>query len=135
TDDAGGARSLGGQDQFPVSASGMQDATAMRKVRLPPRQELVNVLEFEDVAKIVLDANQYSTIAGGDRAAFDRITFRPRVMVPTLDLDLSVELFGESHVAPILVGPVADQRRFHANGELATVRGAAAALAAVVVSS
>ena len=37
--------------------------------------------------------------------------------------------------APILVGPVADQRRFHPDGELATVRGASAGKAAVVVSS
>jgi 4-hydroxymandelate oxidase len=37
--------------------------------------------------------------------------------------------------APIIVGPVADQRRFHVDGELATVRGASAARAAVVVSS
>lgn len=34
-----------------------------------------------------------------------------------------------------LVGPVADQRQYHADGELATVRGASAANAAVVVSS
>ena len=112
----------------------MQDGTRVRKPRLPPRQELVNVLEFEDAAKIALDADLYSTIAGGNRAAFDRITFRPRLMVSTLDLDLSVELFGDSHLAPILVGPVADQRRFHPDGELATVRGASAAQAAVVVS-
>ena len=117
------------------SAPGMQDGTRLPKERLPPRQELVNVLEFEEAAKIALDAGAYATVAGGDRAAFDKITFRPRVMVSTLDLDLSVELFGETHFAPILVGPVADQRRFHADGELATVRGASAALAALVASS
>jgi 4-hydroxymandelate oxidase len=114
---------------------GLQDGKAPRKPRLPPWQELVNVLEFEDVAKLVLDAAVYSTIAGGDRSAFDRITFRPRLLVPTLDLDLSVELFGAPHVAPIVVGPVADQRRFHPDGELATIRGASAAQAAVVVSN
>jgi 4-hydroxymandelate oxidase len=105
-----------------------------RKPRRPRWQELVNVLEFEDVAKLVLDAGIYALVAGGDRAAFDRMTFRPRYMVPTLDLDLSVELLGAQHVTPILVGPVADQRRFHPDGELATIRGASAAQAAVVVS-
>ena len=74
-------------------------------------------------------------MAGGGRSGFDRITFRPRMMVPTLDLDMSVEIFGERHFAPIIVGPVADQHRYHADGELATVRGASAARAAVVVSS
>src|SRR5439155_9555987 len=132
-----GARSHGSQDQVSVSGSapGMQDGTRLPKERLPPRQELVNVLEFEEAAKIALDAGAYATVAGGDRVAFDKITFRPRVMVSTLDLDLSVELFGETHFAPILVGPVADQRRFHADGELATVRGASAALAALVATS
>src|SRR5437667_11005294 len=111
----------------------MQDLRP-RKPRLPPRQELVNVLEFEDAAKIALAADVYSTIAGSNRAAFDRITFRPRLMVSTLDLDLSDDLFEDSHLAPILVAPVADQRRFHPDAELATVRGPSAAQAAVVVS-
>jgi 4-hydroxymandelate oxidase len=102
---------------------------------LPPRGELSNVFEFEDLARRVLPGEVFATIAGGDRAAFDRFTFRPRMMVPVLDMDLSVELFGAKHFTPILVGPVAEQRQFHRDGELATVRGAAAARAAMVVSS
>jgi len=103
--------------------------------RHPPREELANALEFEEVAKMVLPAVAYSTIAGGDRRAFDRIIFRPRVMVPTIDLDLSLDLFGQQHFAPILVGPFADQRRYHPEGELAMIRGAAAARAGIIVSS
>lgn len=110
-------------------------AAAPVKPRVAPREELVNTLEFETEAAKVLDAATARLIAGGDRAAFDRITFRPRMMVPCLDLDLSVELFGTKLFAPIIVGPVADQKRFHAEGELATARGAAAAKAAMVVSS
>jgi 4-hydroxymandelate oxidase len=101
---------------------------------LPRRDDLVNVLEFEEPAKLTLSAPVYATIAGGDRAGFDRITLRPRMMVPTLDLDMSVELFGDTLFTPIVVGPVADQRRYHADGELATVRGASAARAAVVIT-
>ncbi len=104
--------------------------------RKPPRiEELVNVLEFEEVAAQMMPPGAFSVVAGSDRTAFDRITLRPRMLIPTLDLDLSVELFGETHLAPILVGPVADQRRFHADGELATVRGASAGKAAAIVSS
>ena len=103
--------------------------------RRPPRDELVNALEFEEVAKLVLPPAPYATIAGGDRAAFDRMTFRPRMLVPATDLDLGVDLFGERHFAPIVVGPVADQRQYHADGELATIRGAAAANTRVIVSS
>ena len=95
--------------------------------RRVPVDELVNAFEFEEAAKAALPATAFSTIAGSDRAALDRMTFRPRMNVPTLDLDLSLDLFGQRHFAPILVGPVSEQRRFHTDGELATVRGAAAA--------
>ena len=56
-------------------------------------------------------------------------------LVPTLDLDMSVVLFGETHFTPIVVGPVAEQRRYHADGELATLGGASATRTAVIVSS
>lgn len=103
--------------------------------RVAPRDELVNVPEFEAEAARVLAADLAKVLTGGDRAAFERITFRPRMMVNCMDLNLSLELFGQTLFAPILVGPAADQRRFHAEGELATVRGASAGKAAVVVSS
>ena len=118
-----------------MSVLGTQNGQPARKARLPRMQELVNTLEFEEVARQVLDAATFSAIAGSDRAGFDRMTFRPRLLVPTLDLDLTVDLLGSPHVAPILVGPVAEQRRFHADGELATIRGASAAQASVVISS
>ena len=41
----------------------------------------------------------------GDRALFDRITLRPRMNVPTTDMDLTVNLFGEDHFTPIIVAP------------------------------
>jgi len=106
----------------------------MTQLRRPPLQGLLNVLEFEDVAKLVLPPAVYSTIAGSDRTAFDRITMHPRLLVPMLDLDLSVDLFGDTHFTPILVGPVSDQRQYHSDAEIATVRGASAAKATAVVS-
>jgi isopentenyl diphosphate isomerase/L-lactate dehydrogenase-like FMN-dependent dehydrogenase len=102
--------------------------------RLPPPYELVNAFEFEDVAKLTLTPEVYSTIAGSDRTAFDRMTLRPRMCIPVLDMDLTVELLGDAHFTPILVGPVADQRRYHRDGELATIRGAAAAKTSVIAS-
>jgi isopentenyl diphosphate isomerase/L-lactate dehydrogenase-like FMN-dependent dehydrogenase len=55
--------------------------------------------------------------------------------IPTRDLDLTSTLFGDQHFTPIIVGPIADQRRFHPDGEVAMARGASAAKAAMVVSS
>jgi 4-hydroxymandelate oxidase len=113
-----------------------QQQTLLRKPpgHIPPLTDLVNLFEFDAVAERRLAESAYSLIAGGDRSFFERITFRPRMMVSTTDLDLSQELFGEKMFAPILVGPMSHQQTFHPDGELAVVRAAAAAKAAVVVS-
>ena len=104
-------------------------------VRVTPREEIVNILEFEDEAKKKLQPATFALIAGGDRALFDRITLRPRMNIPTTDMDLSVNLFGEAHFTPIIVAPIADQKRFHPDAELATAKGAAAGKALMIVSS
>lgn len=103
--------------------------------RIAPRTDLVNVLEYENVAERKLASTVFSTIAGGDRAYFDRITFRPRMMVPTTNLDLTSQLFGEKLFAPIIAGPIGRQQAFHPDGEIATVRGVSAAKTIMVVSS
>jgi 4-hydroxymandelate oxidase len=100
-----------------------------------PRGDLVDVLEYEAQARLALGAAKAGPILGSDRSVTDRITLRPRMNIPTRDLDLTSTLFGDEHFAPIIVGPVADQKRFHAEGELAMARGASAAKAAMVVSS
>jgi 4-hydroxymandelate oxidase len=103
--------------------------------RLAPREDLVNILEYEEEAKKKLAPATYALVAGGDRAMMDRITLRPRMLSPVLDMDLGVTLFGERHFTPILVAPISDQKRFHAEGELATAKGATAGKAIMVVSS
>jgi len=103
--------------------------------RLAPVREIALVGEFEDNAKIKLPAGVFSTVAGTDHGAFDRITLRPRMMISTVDMDLSVELFGDKLFTPILIGPVSDQKRYHPDAELGTVRGASAGRTAVVISS
>ena len=102
--------------------------------RIAPAGELVNTFEFEAMAQRSLSAATFAEIAGSERGAIERITFRPRMMVNTTHLDLTTELFGQSLFAPILVGPTGGQKRFHAEGELAMVRGASAAKTAMVVS-
>jgi 4-hydroxymandelate oxidase len=103
--------------------------------RLPPLGELVLTSEFEESAKLVLPPEIHAQIARGGREGFDRITFRPRAMTPTSDLDLSLELFGEKLFSPIWVGPNREQKRFHPEGEVATAFGASAAQALMVVNS
>ena len=127
-----GSTLASGQTAAPAAPRGAADAP---KVKVAPRDELVNVLEYEDEAKKVLATGTFALIAGGDRAMFDRITLRPRMLVPTLDMDLSQTILGETQFVPIMVGPVSDQKRFHPDAELATAKGAAAAKAFMIVSS
>lgn len=117
------------------SRASAQPASDAQPPRLAPPEDLVNILEFEEQAKKTLANSRYQLIAGGERAMFDRVTLRPRMLVPTVDMDLAVTIAGHTHFAPILVAPVADQARFHPSGELETATGAAAAKAVMVVSS
>jgi 4-hydroxymandelate oxidase len=103
--------------------------------RIAPREDLVNVLEFENMAQRKLAPDVFAAIAGGDRSFFERITFRPRMMVPTTHLDLTVSLFGEKMFAPMMAGPVARLQNYHPDGEAGMVRAASAAKSWMVVSS
>jgi len=103
--------------------------------RIAPRVDLVNVLEFEEMARRQLAPPIFAAIAGGDRAFFERITFRPRMMVPTTHLDMSLQLFGEKMLAPIMAGPLAKLQTYHPDGEAGMARASSAAKAWMVVSS
>ena len=111
--------------------------------RVGPADELINAFEFEDVARKRISETLYDHIAGGagsertlrrNREFFERITFRPRMLVDVRNMDLSIELFGDKQFAPIMIGPSAGHHRMHADGEGATVKGAGAAQSAVVIS-
>ncbi len=124
-----------------MSALGAPPSPAPATLHVPipppvqvPRTELVDVLEYETQARLVLGPAKVAPILGSDRTITDRITLRPRMNIPTRDLDLTSTLFGDQHFTPIIVGPMADQKRFHAEGEVAMARGASAAKAAMVIS-
>ena len=79
--------------------------TSSARARLTPYDELVNVLEFETEAERVLAADVFRGVSGSDRPPFERITFRPRLMVNCVDLDLTTEVAGQRLFAPIVVAP------------------------------
>lgn len=102
--------------------------------RITPLDEFASVPEFEPMARRSLSERAYRRIAGGEREALERITFRPRMMVNTKDLDLSLELLGQPMFAPILIGPGSRQGELHDGGELATAQGATAAKTTLVTA-
>jgi isopentenyl diphosphate isomerase/L-lactate dehydrogenase-like FMN-dependent dehydrogenase len=104
--------------------------------RLVPRADLVNVLEYEAQAKLVLDAATFARVADSDdRSGFDRITLRPRLLVPTRGLDLGLTLFGQTLHSPILVGPIDGREIGRAGAAVEIARGAQAAFATVIATT
>lgn len=101
-----------------------------------PVETLVNSFEFEEAAKEKLAPERFRSIAGSDRKPFDRITLRPRMMVDTRKLDLSVELFGSTLVAPIIAQGMDSWAGQLAKGdEAAVARGASEARTALITGS
>jgi 4-hydroxymandelate oxidase len=70
-----------------------------------------------------------------NREAYDRIRLRPRILVDVSKIDMRVKLFGQEMAHPILLAPTAYHKLAHAEGEMATVRGAGAANATMILST
>jgi len=112
--------------------------------RLPALDDLVNVFEFEPVAKAKIPHSAYEYVASGvddewtlrrNREAFGRFSLRPRFLRNTRKLDLSLELFGSRIDMPILVSPTGSQGLSHPEGEMAMARGAGAVKTIMAISS
>jgi 4-hydroxymandelate oxidase len=116
----------------------------------PPQQgvlkleDTVNVFDFDLIAKAKLPKASYDYVSGGgwdewtlrrNRTEFEKILLLPRFMRRVDRLDLSITLFGEKLDMPIMVAPTGTHTMVHPDGELATVRGAGAAGATMVVST
>ena len=59
-----------------------------------------------------------------NRAAFQRILLRQRVLVDASHIDTKLRLFDRDYPYPILLGPTGYHKLVHAEGELETVKGA-----------
>jgi len=121
-----------------------QQEVSYHPERMPLIDDLVNVFEFEPVAKSKLPKTNYDFIAGGvddewtlrrNREAFQWITLRPHMLVDVSKLDLSTTLFGQKIEMPILVAPTGTHQLAHPEGELATVRAAGAVKTIMCISS
>jgi isopentenyl diphosphate isomerase/L-lactate dehydrogenase-like FMN-dependent dehydrogenase len=103
-----------------------------------------NVHDFEALARERLDEMSWEYLRGGagdettlreNRAAFDRLQFRARVLVDVGTVDTRTTVLGTEIASPVLVAPVALQKLIHPDGEAATARAAAAAGTIMALSS
>lgn len=116
--------------------------------RLPPLSkippEIVALTDYEPLARAHLGENAWAYFSGGaadeitlhdNRAAFDALKLVPRVLRDMREGHMRVSLFGQTHEYPILLAPIAYHRLAHPEGERATVLGASAMKAGVIVST
>ena len=119
----------------------MNDATAESPETTPPLAQTlprsplapISVKEYEELAQHRLPTVAHDYYASGahdeitlreNRAAFDRLTVRYRVLVDVSRRSTSTQVLGERLAAPLLVAPTAFHRMAHEDGELATARAA-----------
>ena len=99
--------------------------------------------DFEDEARRKLPRAHYDYVAGGaqdevtlraNRAAFQGIMLRPRVLRGGFRGDLATELLGVTLDMPVLIAPTAFHRLAHPDGECATARAARDAKLLMIIS-
>ena len=105
---------------------------------------LASLADFEAPARARLSEQAWAYLSGGaadeltmhaNRAAWDQIRLHPRVLRDLAGGHTRVTLLGRELLHPVLLAPVAYQRLFHADGELAVAHAAAAQSAGMVLSA
>jgi isopentenyl diphosphate isomerase/L-lactate dehydrogenase-like FMN-dependent dehydrogenase len=106
--------------------------------------DLLSVADYERLAEERLAPGQWAYLAGGsgdewtlheNRAAFERWTFRPRVLCDVSEISTGTTVLGTRIELPVVVAPLAYQQLYHQEGECATARAAAAVGTAMAVST
>jgi lactate 2-monooxygenase len=113
------------QRQFEIYQFGL----AGKKLSIP-----IPLAQLEKKAAEALSPQAYDYVAGsasGERtaranlAAFDRWRIVPRMLRDVSQRDLTIELFGQTLPAPVLLGPIGVQGIIHPDAEVAVGRAAA----------
>jgi 4-hydroxymandelate oxidase len=106
--------------------------------------DLISVSAFEEAAYTKLSAMAYDYFVGGaddevtvreNRAAFQRLILRNRVLVDVSNRNLATELLGQSVSMPVLVAPMAFQKLAHSDGELGMARAVARSESILILST
>ncbi|MFL5240665.1 MAG: lactate 2-monooxygenase [Gemmataceae bacterium] len=127
-------------------STGLQRQMEIYEKRLLGRSpsQPVKIEELEQEAKEKLKQEAYDYLMGGagaedtiraNRAAFQRWHIVPRFLRNVERRDLGVELFGQTHRAPILLAPIGVQSILHKKAELAVARAARSVNIGLVLST
>ena len=98
-------------------------------------KDAINVFDLEPVCRVNVPPAHFGYMASGiddevtlraNREGFLKFQLRPRRLIDVSKVDMSTELLGAKYDTPIIVAPVGGQKSFHADGEIATAKGAKA---------
>ena len=104
----------------------------------------VNVFEYEALAQARMAPDAWAFYSSGawneetlrdNRAAFERIWLRPRVLVDVSDIDMQTTVLGIPVSMPVLVAPTAAHCLAHPDGECATAQAAGKAQTLMAAST
>ncbi len=94
-----------------------------------------NIWDIKNASKEKLTQHAFDYLVGGaddlrtfnrNIEAFQHFQIRPRRLIDVREVDTSIELFGKKYASPIYLSPVGFQGLFHPDGEIPSVKAAAA---------
>ena len=95
--------------------------------------DFVTIQEIVQAARHNLNQGTWGYLSGGsesettlrrNRHAFDRLAFRPRVLVDVSNIDTSATLLGHDMRVPVMLAPIGSQQVFFSEGGAAATRAA-----------
>ena len=107
-------------------------------------KQAINVFDFEPVARQNVPPAHFGYMASGiddevtlraNREDFLKFQLRPRRLVDVSKVDMSADILGTRYPSPIVIAPVGGQKSFHAEGEVATAKGARAGNHLMILST
>lgn len=125
----------------------MSNETAKGAPALPAeaaRDTIINVYDFEPLARTRIEPSAWDYYSSGaedettlrdNRAAFERIRLRPRVLVDVSHCTTETTVLGTPIGVPLMIAPSAFHQLAHPDGECATARGAGNAGSLMVAST
>ena len=119
----------------PTGAADVLESLTQADPVIAAPEQAVNVMDFEAVAREKLPPAHFGYLATGvdddatvraNREGFRRFQIRVRRLIDVRNIDMSIRLFGTAWDTPIVLAPVASQKAFHPDGEIAVARAARA---------
>src|SRR6185369_4587213 len=112
---------------------GWLDAFQQSEDVITSPDQAFNVMDFEPAARKALPPAHWGYLSTGvdddatvraNHEAYSRIEIRPRRLVNTSKLDMSVRLLGTTWSSPIVICPVSGLKAFNPEGDIAVARAA-----------